>query len=294
MISLECPYCATVLITAAPAPEQTESAFRSAWKSLAATQPYHACPGCIGEFQIDDDGDPDGLVELGNITRPSLNSINVVTGAREGGNALIITGNALDAGTLVVRFAEEPAVTVDNRTATTARIVVPRATYAINVLEQCHKLTLNVAPGALAVDEAVTSDAGSTGVIRLIEGSTYWIAFANFAETLNEMIGTNLTGGVSGGVASVVIASAVEFLVDEVITGQTSGAFAVVRDAEPLVVTSPTAGFAPNELVRGDFSDALVKLTSSPAYSGLVDVTVENEYGQRPTGASLLGAYTYA
>jgi len=294
MISLDCSYCGANFVTAAPAENQDPAVFRSQWKALAQRAPVCACASCHGSFVISDDGEPSGIVKLQNVSTPQITSLNVVVGAREGGNALIITGEALEVGTLVVKFAGRPCSIVDNRTRDTARVVVPRATYAINVLEQCHKLTLNVTPGVLAVDEAVTSDAGSTGVIRLIEGSTYWIAFANLAETLDEMIGTNLTGGVSGGVASVVIATAVEFLVDEAVTGQSSGAFAVVRDAQPLVVTSPTTGFAPNELVRGDSSDALVKLTSSPAYSGLVDVSVENEYGQRLTGASLPGAYTYA
>jgi hypothetical protein len=221
-------------------------------------------------------------------------SLNVATGPREGGNALIITGSALEVGNLVVKFAGETSPLVDNRTATTARVVVPSATYALNIAERCYRLTLSLTSGSLAVDEAVTSEAGSSGLIRLIDGNIYWIAFTNFSETLDELIGTNLVGGGSGGTASVDAATAMDFNVGEVVTGLSSGAFAIVQDAPTLVVKSPTAGFAPDELVRGDNSGALVKLTSSPAYSGLVDVSVENEHGQRLTGASLPDTYTYA
>jgi len=294
MISLDCPYCATNFLTATPAEDQDEATFRAEWKAATAASPVCTCVNCSGAFQIMDDGDPDGSVELGNVSTPTITSLNVTTGVREGGNALIITGHALDAGTLVVKFADEPSVLVDNRTVTTARVIVPRATYALNVEEQCHKLTLSIVSGSIAVDEAVTSDAGSSGVVRLIEGDTYWIAFGSLAEELDDMVGTNLIGGTSGGAASVDTITAVDFQAGEVVTAQTSGAFAVVRDPLPLVVKEPTAGFAPGELVRGDVSDALVKLTSSPAYSGLVDVTVENEHGQRVTGGSLPDSYTYA
>jgi len=277
--------------------------WRKAWKQTTTASPsggpqYHLkCEGCGAAFCIEDDGvdaEVGGLVERGNVSPPMIASLNVATGPREGGNALIITGEALEVGTLVVKFADEPAVAVNNRTVTTANVSVPRATYALNVAERCYRLTLTITSGSLSVDEAVTTDAGSTGLIRLIDGNFYWIAFTNRSETLDEMVGTSVVGGGAGGTATIDAAMEVDLNVGEVVTGLSSGAFAVVRDLAPLVVKEPTAGFAPDELVRGDISGALVKLTSSPAYSGLVDVSVENEHGQRLTGASLPDAYTFA
>jgi len=298
MISLNCPYCATNFITATPQTEASEAALRAAWKAqVSATPMICECVSCNGSFQIADDGIPTvsgGSVELSNVSKPRIDSLNVAAGPREGGNVLIVTGHALDAGALVVKFADEASPTVDNRTETTARVVVPPATYMLSVLERCTKLTLSVVSGSLAVDEAVTSTAGSSGVIRLIEGSVYWIAFGTLVEELNDMVGTNLTGGGSGGVRQVDAAVEVPFTVGENVIGLSSVVVGVVRSDTPLAVVAPTGGYAPNELVQGASSGALAKLTSSPAYSGLVDVSVENEFGQRLAGGSLPGVYTYA
>jgi len=283
-----CVYCDAVLFT-------ITGASAAAWKKDAADGGFTIECACGGTFVTADDGVPvssGGGVQIDNISAPQITSLNAVSGAREGGNALVISGHALDVGALVVKFGGRPAPVVDERTVTTARVVLPPATYTLNVLEQCHKLTLSITSGSLSIDEAITTTAGSSGIVRQIIGSDYWIAFANFAETLEAMVGTNLVGGGAGGTASISAATAVAFAVDEVVTGLSSGAFAVFRDF-PLVVNSPTAGFAPSELVRGDTSGALVKLTSSPAYSGLVDVTVENENGQHSVGGALSGAYTY-
>ena len=294
MISLECPYCATVLITAAPAPDQAEEAFRSAWKSFSVAQPYCACPGCVGEFQINDDGDPDGMVELGNVTRPNLDSLNIATGPRTGGNALFVSGVALDIGTLVVKFAGQVCPVVDTITPTSARVVVPVATYDLNVAERAHFLMATLQFGTISVDENVTTPAGSTGIVRRVEGSTYWVAFASLNESLEDMVGVNMVGGTSGGFATIDAVSLPVFEIGEQVSGGTSVAQATVKTSSPLTVEGPTQGFAPQELVLGNASNALVRLTASPAYSGLVDVSVENEHGQRLAGGNLPDAYTYA
>ena len=289
--TVECVYCALTLI-------QVQNASASYWKNDANINGGHhvECPTCGCRFKTADDGvdiGSGGGVCTKNISRPSLASLNVSSGSREGGNALIITGEALDVGTLVVKFAEEACPVVDNRTSTTARVVLPAATYTLNVLERCHKLTLDVITGSLSVGEAVTTLAGSTGTIRLIDGTTYWIAFANFAETLEAMVGTSLVGS-SGGTADIDSVEAVPFTVGETVFGLSSVVSGTVREDMPLLVYAPTGGFAPNELIQGADSGALAKLTGSPAYASLVDVSVENEYGQRLTGGTLSGAYTYA
>jgi len=82
------------------------------------------------------------------------------------------------------------------------------------------------------------------------------------------------------------------FIVGEEVVGEESGSRAVVRTAVPLVVDSPLRAFSPSELVIGAASGARVRLSTQP-YSGVVDVTVENEHGQRLTGGAVLDGFTY-
>jgi len=304
--SISCDYCPVSnppIIEFTSSGDQTDEDFARAWKATTTAGPgggpaYAAlhCPVCGATYQVVDDGTPveqGGIVTKQNVSRPRIDSISVTTGPREGGNALVITGSALDVGGLKVRFAGIEAQTVDSRTATPARVVVQYATYTLNIAEQAHKVDISSVSGSFVLDESVTTTAGSTGVIRLIEGSALWIYFSSLSESIQDMSGSTLTGGISGASATVVSASAIPFLQGETISGMTTGATGTVVSTSPFTVKGPSAGFGPEELVRGSNSGAILRLTASPAYSGAVDVEVENEFGQRTVGARLVSAYTY-
>jgi len=82
------------------------------------------------------------------------------------------------------------------------------------------------------------------------------------------------------------------FIVGEEVRGALSGATAVLKTEAPLVVDNPLRAFLPDEEVNGVASGARVRLSAQP-YSGTVDVTVENEHGQRINGGTLAGGFTY-
>jgi len=82
------------------------------------------------------------------------------------------------------------------------------------------------------------------------------------------------------------------FIVGEGIYGTDSGARGVVKSIKPFVVNAPTLPFDPNEEVVGVASGSRLVLSGSP-YSGAVDVTVENEHGQRVVGGAVLNGFTY-
>jgi hypothetical protein len=295
---VECVYCSPTQELFSPTPGEGQDPIEWArtWKAAAPSYSVFSCAGCGGSFGIEDDGvdaDLGGIVQQTNVSRPRLDSLSVTTGPRGGGNALFISGIALDVGTLVVKFDGKSAA-VDSVTSTSARVVVPVGVYRLHVAEHLHTLTLTINSGSLAVDEAVTTAAGSTGIVRHISGATYMIVFQTLVETLSEMVGTVLTGGVGGGVATVDAADLVTFVSNEQVFGLTSGSFGTARGGLPLIADAPTNAFAPNELVKGSVSGAMVKLLGSPANSGAVDVVVENENGQRSVGGTLVRGYTYA
>jgi hypothetical protein len=82
------------------------------------------------------------------------------------------------------------------------------------------------------------------------------------------------------------------FVVGEGVTGLTSGARGAIKSLSPFVVDAPTRAFVANEEVVGTASGASLRLKAIP-YSGAVDVTVENEYGQRVSGGTLVNGFSY-
>lgn len=304
--TIDCTYCVgtPTLLSASLASEQDPTAWGENWKATLTAGPGGGpqvrgveCPECGAEFGMEDDGipaDQGGTIQQTNISRPTLASLNAVTGPRTGGNALVITGSRLELGTLIVRFDGKPALTVDQRTLTTARVVVPQGCYRLNVEEHLHVLTLTITSGALIVNEAVTTDGGSVGVIRHIDGSTYKVIFQTLVETPAAMVGTRLVGGGTGGTADIDEADLPVFTDGEQVFGLSSGAYGSARGGTLLIVDNPTTSYSSDELVQGESSGAMVRLTGNSPYSGLVDVSVENEHGQRVVNGTLIGAYTYA
>jgi len=82
------------------------------------------------------------------------------------------------------------------------------------------------------------------------------------------------------------------FIVGEEVAGLDSNARAVVRTVSPFVVDAPSKAFSANEEIKGLASNARIR-ASDPAYVGTVDVSVENEHGQRLNGGVVLNGFTY-
>lgn len=291
MISLNCPHCAAPFLSAATPINQDPDRLMQAWRSIAVRVPICTCSTCDASFRIT--GGPSDSVTLTDVSKPSIESINVASAPRTGGTAVFIQGKSLDVGNLIVRFGGVAASQVDQRTPTSARVVTPPACYTLNVSEVCATLVLTPVLGSFSVGETVTASNGSTGIVRRIAGAQHSIYFASLPDGLSALTGVNLSGN-SGAVATVNSVTAAPFQIGESVAGLTSAAVAVVQSVAPLVVRAPTGGFVANELVRGATSGSVVRLAPDIPYSGAVTVTVENEHGQRSSGAALVGAFSYA
>lgn len=237
--------------------------------------------------------DPLGIVCGKDVSCPVVTTVSNHSGRRSGGNTIIIYGKSLDIGDLVVKFNGNQSPFVSNRTPISAEVVVPMGSYKLNVVEHLYSLTLTLSSGSLAINETVMAPSGTTGIIRLISGSTYMVAVQTLIGDVSSLLGVSLTGGSNGAVAQVVSAILPEFNEDELAIGFLSNSSGRVRGAELLALHAPSGPFAPNELVKGSLSGAVVKLSGSPAYSGLVNITVENEHCAAHNISCFAGAYTY-
>lgn len=297
--TIDCFYCSptNTLFRAALPLDADVVAWRRAWKAAAGQVSSLECSGCGGQFAFEDDGvaaDEGGLVVRRNISSPKITGLNTSSGPRTGGTALFLAGDALDIGSLSVLVGGKPVTLIDQRTQTSARVLTPPATYELLYSTSADRFTTTPVLGNLQAWEAVISPSGSTGTVWLISGSTHWIYFDYVAPEDGDLVGIGLTGSTSGGIVTVSAVDYPTFLPGETAFGLTSVAQGTVRTAGPLLIDSPTAAFVVNELVKGGTSGALVKLNSDQAYSGTVDVVVENEHGRRKVGGALTGAYTYA
>ena len=158
------------------------------------------------------------------------------------------------------------------------------------------RTVLSGVSGTFIIDESVTfGSTGATGTLRRINGSSYYISIPALPEgvTRDNLAGEVLMGGVSAATGTVTSTTIVEFIIGEAVVGSLTSAAAVVHQQSPLVADNPTGAFGPNELGVGQVSGATAKLGGSPAYSGLVVITVENEFGRRNIGDSLVKAFTY-
>ncbi len=304
--TIDCAYCSpTMTLLRAEIPDSAdEKQWRAAWKKTttggANGGPQYAniqCNGCGSQYQVIDDGvglESGGSIMRKNISRPGVSQLDITAGVRNGGTVVTLTGSALEQGVLNVKFGELDALNITNRTETSVQVTTPPATYTLNVAEYLFKATLGGVSGTLLVDEAFTvGTTGASGSIRHIDGSTYLLHIPTIPTPAPELIGEWLTGGTSSATGRIDALDPTALLPGEQVVGQTTGAIAVVAKAAPVVVTTPTDGFGANELVLGQASGNGVVLGPSPAYSGAVDVVVENELGQRSSGSTLAGGYTY-
>lgn len=294
-LHINCTHCSepNSIMSFSPAEGQTEEEFAAAWKAAATTFKSVSC-GCGSRFRIECDGVnacSGGFVKVIDVSSPRIDSLNVTGGKRFGGEALIISGSSLDIGNLIVKFGGIPAQAVTNVTPSHARVITPTGQYSLNVQEILSKYTFTSTSGDFSVNDSITTAQGSKGTIRVVSGINYWIGWTVLHETVASMVGMLLTSS-SKGARVVASCSTPEIHVGEGVIGLTSKARGAVKSAAPLVVNKPTAAFAAGELVRGDASGAYVLLANQP-YSGAVDVSVENEHGQRVVGGVVKNGFTY-
>ena len=306
--TVDCAYCSpTNTLMRAELPEGAdELKWRNAWKRTTTGAPGGGpqyslieCGGCGADFQLIDDGvdaDQGGLVERKNISRPKILSVSVSGGVPLGGTPVTITGEALENGSLVVKFGDKVA-SITSLTSTSADVVTPPGTYTLNLLETAmDRVVVSGVSGTFVADESVTfGSTGATGTLRRLDGNDLYVALSALpgGVTRETLVGEVVTGGTSGATATTVSSAKIDMLIGEEVIGQSSGAHATVKSQFPMLVDNPTGAFGPDELVVGQASGATVKLTGSPAYSGAVDVTVSNEFGQRADGGSLPSGFSY-
>lgn len=295
-LTIECCYCdhEAPLFSSAPSLGQTTEAWRRSWKQIAQRQPGYvvACADCGGAFSIVDDGIPlesGGFVSSQSVSTPRIDTLSLTSGVRPGGEALYIFGSALDVGNLVVKFGGRTAQAVTNRTGTQARVVTPIGVFSLPGAAMLHRVRLANLAGTLSVGTTLMFTDGSRATIRRVDSPTvYWVRFSVLKNSLAALTGQVASG--SGGSGPVAEVTAASLIPGEGLTGMTSGARGAL--ITPFRVSAPSGEFAAGEVVRGDASGACA-LLGSPAVSGLVDVTVENEYGRRHTGGTLVGGFTY-
>jgi hypothetical protein len=231
-----------------------------------------------------------GLVSYRNVSTPRIDSVSVASGTRSGGEALYIFGSALDVGALVVRFGGVPVQAVTNRTTTQARVVTPIGRFVFQAMRPLYRLRLTNTVGTITVGQTIRTTNGSLATVRFFEGPTsFQVQFTSLTGTATALAGQVASTPTGSGPIATVTTS--PLITGEGLTGLQSGA----RGAfiAPSAVIAPVGNFLANETVRGDASGSCAAL-GTPAVSGLVDVTVENEYGRRHTGGTLVGGFTYS
>lgn len=296
MISLGCPHCELVFLSATPAVGQKSEVFLAAWKADASANSdvYH-CVSCGARFNIEDDGldiGSGGSVRLNDVSAPRIDSLTIGSGSRTGGEALYIMGSALDLGALVVKFGGKRAFETTNRSATQARVVTPQGIYRLRVAEELTMFNLSARSDSLSVDEDVRVSGELIGRVHVVVGALCGLVVYEGISPLSNLIGEVMIGQSSGAFGTVVTAGQTQLIEGEEVVGQTSGAKGVLKALDGYVVDNPTRAFVTEELVKGSASNGYVRLQTIP-YSGAVDVEVSNGNGQRLVGGTLKNGFTY-
>lgn len=289
--SFNCPCCPPgTLLLAVTCPEGvSEPEWRSNWKHVVLRP---TCAHCGAVIRVACDGVPvesGGCVSATNVSAPRIDALSVASGPRTGGNSLYVFGSALDVGNLIVKFDGVTAQAVTNRSASQARVVAPIGRYYFTGAASLRRIRLNNANGIISAGDLVRFTNGSTGIVRHADDlSSLWVEFTSLVGPSSGLV--NQTLGAPKGAGVVAGATAPDFIPGEGITGLSSGARGTC--IKPFGVSAPSTAFVANEIVRGEASGTCARLGATP-YSGRVNVTVENEYGQRQIGGTLVGGYTY-
>ncbi len=296
MISLDCSYCELVFLSATPAVGQKSEVFLAAWKAdaTANSDVYH-CVDCGARFNIEDDGldvGSGGSVRLDDISAPRIDSLTIGSGARTGGEALYITGSALDLGGLVVKFGGKWAPAITNVTSTQVRVVTPQGIYRLKVAEELTMFNLSARSGSISVNEDVRVNGEIIGRVHVVVGALCGLVAYENISPLSNLVGGVMIGQNSGAFGTIDTAGQTQLIEGEEVVGQASGAKGVLKALDGYVVDNPTSAFVTEELVKGSASNGYVRLQATP-YSGAVDVEVSNGNGQRLVGGTLKNGFTY-
>lgn len=294
-IRVDCQYCepTKTLMRAAPGKLQNANKWLAAWKRSLTAAPGGTpifssidCE-CGARFSLQD-GENGGPPTRKNISPPKILAVAPSNCRFAGGKAVRILGVGLDVGNLVVKFGGTVAEVV-NRSATTAVVTAPKGKLSLFVAEgPLARLTISQPNGAFILDEAISLGKSGVGRIRKVDGELLYVTVQS-GELAARL---NIVGSASGAAASVINHHIPVFQDGELVIGDSTGASGFIFDQRTVV--EPTGPFAPNELVIGQTSGAIVKLSPSPAFDSLVSVTVENDYGMRADGSSCLQrCFTY-
>ena len=249
------------------------------------------CPDCGCCYNL---ADGTTQIDTVDVSKPKITSLNVVSGTKAGGTAVIVAGHALDMAGLVIKFAGKPGVNLRSVTDDHATIDTPVGRVKLNTQGRVQRklLTTAVAGGPFQVGETVTGGtSGKTAIVREVGAANAflyvdtWTGEFTAAETI--------TGGTSGATGTAGTFQGL-FQAAEVLTGQTSAhtGTLVGNALSPLTIDAPSGGFTAAEWVKGGTSEAKMQLAAANHFNGLVDVDVSNVNGARAEGL-LVGGFTY-
>jgi hypothetical protein len=254
-----------------------------------------SCSVCGCYWRVADDGiavSSGGGVEAQDEGRPKIDSLPLATsGPASGSTTVRIAGHAFRSNP-VVKFGGVAGTGISIIDEDTLDVDTPAGAIKLNVdngpyVKIAHG---SVTGGPFQVDETITGGTSSTTAVVKKVGSGFLLVGDNDGEFTDT---ETLTGGTSSAEADVTATTRPVFEVGETVTGETSGETGTVSTLDPLRVTDPSGAFTAGEDISGGTSAAMATLDGATPMDGAVDVTVENDWGQRETGAVLAGAFTY-
>ena len=281
-----CGRCAATLFEVVNADAQ-------AWKTLAGAGCHcTTCPGCGCCYDIEDDSNPSGGVQAVDKSQPKIDSINLGTGPIAGSTVVRVNGSAFQVPgtTPTVKFGglAAPAPTVLSDVAMDATTPAGKARLLATLFTRV--LHGTVTAGPFQVGDVITGGtSGETAEVMEVGAGYLLIKDLSGPLTASE----TLTGSGSGASAPYTGNGDPNFANGETITGVTSGATATCIDGPGLVIQSPSGPFTAGEEITGGSSGARAQLANPTWYDGTVDVSVENDHGQRHTGGSLTGVFEF-
>ena len=280
-----CGRCAATLFVVTNASAQ-------AWKADAAQGGHRATCGCGCTFTTEDDGNPSGGVQAKDVSAPEIVSLDVATGPIAGGTTVQLTGDAFQVpgATPVVKFGgltAAPTVLTD----TTLDAVTPAGKARLLIDKMFARVEHGaVTGGPYQVAEIITGGtSGETATVVEVGADYVLVDALSGPLTASE----TLTGGTSSATSAFSAIGASSFSDGETLTGATSSATATLLSVSGLWIQGPSGPFTAGEEVSGGTSGARAQLADPTWYDGAVDVTVENENGQRTSGGTLAAGFEF-
>ena len=277
----DCGNCGATLMT-------INNADAAAWQALVTRQPHVAtCPHCGSRYAIEADGD--GLIAVDK-SRPGISTIVPERGTVLGGTRVRVNGSRFTTSPPNVRFGSAVGLNVNVISDTALDVDAPAGSLRVVLDDHYVQLSHVNASGSFQNGEVITGSTSSAqGTIKAL-GADYLLVETTTGAFVG---GEHITGAASSTTAIVTNVALRQFHLGETLQGVASGNTAVVTSVSPLRVGSTTSGgFSNGEEVFGITSNARAKL-GSPWYDGLVDVTLDNEHGERDSGGRLQLSYEF-